>query len=171
MLNQNLKSLKTNFMPTLGMNYQYQYQSLYNDNWNVFNYNWGGSSSLVFTLNIPLYKASNFTKLKSTRIQMNQLRENRTNTERQLNMQITSYKNNMAASSEQVVPGRRADAQKARGFLIDDVKIGLAGHRAVGGALVLQDASCTLVSGPGLITCKFTVPPPVLSGWFQTFPG
>ena len=36
-------------------------------------------------------------------------------------------------------PGRRADAQKARGFLIDDVKIGLAGHRAVGGALVLQN--------------------------------
>ena len=35
MLNQNLKSLKTNFMPTLGMNYSYQYQSLYNNNWNV----------------------------------------------------------------------------------------------------------------------------------------
>ncbi len=32
-------------------------------------------------------------------------------------------------------------------------------------------ASCTVVSGPGLITCKFTVPPPVLSGWLQTFPG
>lgn len=106
LLNQNLKSLKTNFMPTLGVNYSYQYQSLYNDNWNAFDYNWGGSSALVFTLNIPLYKASNFTKLKSTRIQMNQLRENRTNTERQLNMQITSYQNNMAASSEQVVSNK-----------------------------------------------------------------
>jgi len=115
MLNQNLKSLKTNFMPTLAMNYSYQYQSLYNDNWNVFDYNWGGSSALVFTLNIPLYKASNFTKLKSTRIQMNQLRENRTNTERQLNMQVTSYQNNMAASSEQVVSNKEnvMQAQKA----------------------------------------------------------
>ena len=46
MLNQSLKSLKTNFMPTLGMNYSYQYQSLYNNNWNVFDYNWGGSSAL-----------------------------------------------------------------------------------------------------------------------------
>ena len=35
----------------------------------------------------------------------------------------------------------------------------------------VRPASCTVVSGPGLITCKFTVPPPVLSGWFQTFPG
>ena len=94
MLNQNLKSLKTNFMPTLGMNYSYQYQSLYNNNWNVFDYNWGGSSALVFTLNIPLYKASNFTKL---------------------NMQITSYQNNMAASSEQVVSNKEnvMQAQKA----------------------------------------------------------
>lgn len=115
MLNQNVKSLKTNFMPTLGMNYSYQYQSLYNDNWNAFDYNWGGSSALVFTLNIPLYKASNFTKLKSARIQINQLKENRTNTERQLNMQVTSYQNNMAASSEQVVSNKEnvMQAQKA----------------------------------------------------------
>ena len=115
MLNQNLKSLKTNFMPTLGMNYSYQYQSLYNNNWNVFDYNWGGSSALVFTLNIPLYKASNFTKLKTARIQINQLKENRTDTERKLNMQITSYQNNMAASSEQVVSNKEnvMQAQKA----------------------------------------------------------
>ena len=106
MLQQNIKSLRTNFMPTLGMNYSYQYQSLYNDNWNLFNYNWGGSSSLVFNLSIPLYKASNFTKLKSNRIQISQLEQNRIDTERKLNMQITSYQNNMAASSEQVVSNR-----------------------------------------------------------------
>ncbi len=62
MLNQNIKSLRTNFMPTLGMNYSYQYQSLYNEDWNILDYNWSGSSALMFTLSIPLYKASNFTK-------------------------------------------------------------------------------------------------------------
>ena len=88
---------------------------MYNNNWNVFDYNWGGSSALVFTLNIPLYKASNFTKLKTARIQINQLKENRTDTERKLNMQITSYQNNMAASSEQVVSNKEnvMQAQKA----------------------------------------------------------
>ena len=45
---------------------------------------------------------SNFTKLKSNRIQMRQLDQNRIDTERKLNMQITSYQDNMAASSEQV---------------------------------------------------------------------
>lgn len=115
MLQQNIKSLRTNFMPTLGMAYSYQYQSLYNDNWNLFNYNWGGSSALVFSLSIPLYKASNFTKLKSNRIQIRQLEQNRIDTERKLNMQIVSYQNNMAASSEQVVSNREnvMQAQKA----------------------------------------------------------
>ncbi|EGF51194.1 MULTISPECIES: TolC family protein [Bacteroides] len=102
MLQKNIKSLRTNFMPTLGLGYSYQYQSMNNDSWNVFNYNYGSSSSLVFSLSIPLYKASNFTKLKSNRIQMRQLDQNRLDTERKLNMQITSYQDNMSASSEQV---------------------------------------------------------------------
>ncbi len=102
MLQKNIKSLRTNFMPTLGLGYSYQYQSMNNDSWNVFNYNYGSSSSLVFSLNIPLYKASNFTKLKSNRIQMRQLDQNRLDTERKLNMQIMSYQDNMSASSEQV---------------------------------------------------------------------
>ena len=102
MLQKNIKSLRTNFMPTLGLGYSYQYQSMNNDSWNVFNYNSGSISALVFTLTIPLYKASNFTKLKSNRIQMRQLDQNRLDTERKLNMQITSYQDNMSASSEQV---------------------------------------------------------------------
>ena len=102
MLQKNIKSLRTNFMPTIGLGYSYQYQSMNNDSWNIFDYHYSGSSSLVFNLSIPLYKASNFTKLKSNRIQMRQLDQNRIDTERKLNMQITSYQDNMAASSEQV---------------------------------------------------------------------
>lgn len=115
MLHHNLKSLQTNFMPTLGVSYNYQYQSQYNNNWNIFHYNWTGSSSLMFSLSVPLYKASNFTKLKSARIQMRQLQENRMDTENQLNMQLTSYQNNMSASSEQVASNKEnmMQAQKA----------------------------------------------------------
>ncbi len=102
MLNQNIKSLRTNFIPTIGMSYTYQYQSMNNTSWNLFNYDWAGSSSLMFSVSIPLFKASNFTKLKSNRIQMRQLEQNRLDTERKLNMQIKSYQDNMAASSEQV---------------------------------------------------------------------
>ena len=103
LLEKNVKALKTNFMPTLSMSVSYQYQSLYNPNINFFDYTWSNSSSLMFNLSIPLYRASNFTKVKSARIQMRQLDWNRIDTERKLNMQVVSYRNNMTASSEQVV--------------------------------------------------------------------
>lgn len=106
LLEKNVKSLRTNFIPTLSMSFSYNYQSLYNPNINIFEYNWSNSSSLMFNLSIPLYRASNFTKVKTARIQMRQLDWNRINTERQLNMQVTSYRNNMAANSEQVLSNK-----------------------------------------------------------------
>lgn len=106
LLEKSVKSLRTNFIPTLSMSFSYNYQSLYNPNINIFEYNWSNSSSLMFNLSIPLYRASNFTKVKSARIQMRQLDWNRINTERQLNMQVTSYRNNMAANSEQVLSNK-----------------------------------------------------------------
>lgn len=115
LLEKNVKSLKTNFMPTLSMSFSYQYQSLYNPNINFFDYTWSNSSSLIFNLSIPLYRASNFTKVKSARIQMRQLDWNRIDTERKLNMQVVSYRNNMTASSEQVVSNKEnvMQAEKA----------------------------------------------------------
>lgn len=118
LLEKNVKTLKTNFMPTLSMSFSYKYQSLYNPNINFFDYNWSNSSSLMFNLSIPLYKASNFTKIKSARIQMRQLDWNRVDTERKLNMQVTSYRNNMAASSEQVVSNRENVMQAEKAVLI-----------------------------------------------------
>ena len=115
LLEKNVKSLKTNFMPTLSMSFSYQYQSLYNPNINFFDYTWSNSSSLMFNLSIPLYRASNFTKVKSARIQMRQLDWNRIDTERKLNMQVVSYRNNMTARSEQVVSNKEnvMQAEKA----------------------------------------------------------
>lgn len=115
LLEKNVKSLKTNFMPTLSMSFSYQYQSLDNPNINFFDYTWSNSSSLMFNLSIPLYRASNFTKVKSARIQMRQLDWNRIDTERKLNMQVVSYRNNMTASSEQVVSNKEnvMQAEKA----------------------------------------------------------
>ena len=115
LLEKNVKSLKTNFMHNLSMSFSYQYQSLYNPNINFFDYTWSNSSSLMFNLSIPLYRASNFTKVKSARIQMRQLDWNRIDTERKLNMQVVSYRNNMTASSEQVVSNKEnvMQAEKA----------------------------------------------------------
>ena len=118
MLEKRLKVAKSSFIPTLSMSFSYNYQSLYNPNINFFEYNWSNSSSLMFNLSIPLYKASNFTKVKSGRIQMRQLDWNRIDTERKLNMEIVSYRNNMAASSEQVVSNKENVMQAEKAVLI-----------------------------------------------------
>ena len=118
MLEKSLKVAKSSFIPTLSMSFSYNYQSLYNPNINFFEYNWSNSSSLMFNLSIPLYKASNFTKVKSARIQMRQLDWNRIDTERKLKMEIVSYRNNMAASSEQVVSNKENVMQAEKAVLI-----------------------------------------------------
>ena len=116
-LKQTLKLQYTNFMPTLSASFQYMYTSM-NDNFKFREYDWRPYSTLGLSLSIPLFKGSNFTQLKQTRIQMKQLEENRINTERQLTMQATSYLDNMAASTEQVVSNKEAVFQAEKGRTI-----------------------------------------------------
>ena len=108
LLNQQRKMLYTNFHPTLALVGSYQYLSRSNTNWEFYNYNWGNASSLALSLSIPLYKASNFTKLKSNKIQQEQLAMNRLNTERQLRMQAQSQLDNMVASAEQLETNKKS---------------------------------------------------------------
>lgn len=92
------KILNTNFMPTVALAWQGQYQSYSNDNWKIFKYNYSPSSTLSLSINIPIFHATNFTKLKSNRLQMEQLMDTRENTQRQLSMAAESYRKNMINS-------------------------------------------------------------------------
>lgn len=108
LLNQQRKMLNSNFHPTLALVAGYQYLSRSNTNWEFYNYNWGNSSSISLSLSIPLFKASNFTKLKTNKIQQEQLAQNRINTERQLRMQAQSKLDNMVASAEQLETNKKS---------------------------------------------------------------
>ncbi len=110
--------LKTSFMPTLALSGTLQYQSLYNEDWKVMDYTWGNSSSVALSLSIPLFQASNFTKLKSNKIQQRQLAETRINTERMLNMQAQSYIDNMTKSAEQLESNKTAVELAQKGLQI-----------------------------------------------------
>ena len=108
MTNRQRKLLKTSFFPTLALVGSYQAQSISNPNWNIAKYNWSDAASLTLSLSIPLFKASNFTGLKSNKILLYQLAETRVNTERMLNMQAQSFIDNMTASSEQLTSNKNA---------------------------------------------------------------
>ncbi len=110
--------LKTNFMPTIALSGSLQYQSLYNDNWKIGDYKWGRSSSIALSVNIPLFQANNYTKLKSNKIQSWQLAETRANTERMLGMQAQSYLDNMTKSAEQLESNKTAVELAKKGLEI-----------------------------------------------------
>ena len=108
LLNQQRKMLYSNFHPTLALVGSYSYLSRSNTNWEVFDYKWSNSSAINLSLSIPLFKASNFTKLKSNKIQQTQLAETRINTERQLRMQAQGQIDKMVASAEQLETNKKS---------------------------------------------------------------
>ncbi len=142
MLKQTLKVQKTNFLPNLALVGSYAFQSLYNDNLKLGQYDWGRSSSLVLSLSVPIYRASNFTKLKSTRLQISQLAENRRYTEQQLAMQVRTYIDDMNASSEQVASNKEAVAQANKGYEIAKKRYAIGG----GTILELNNSEISVVS-------------------------
>lgn len=118
LLGKQRKMLYTSFHPTLSLVGSYQYQSMSNTNWEINNYNWSNASSLTLSLSIPLFKASNFTKLKSNTIQQQQLAQNRLNTERMLRMQAQSHIDNMTASAQQLQSNKKAVELAQKGLNI-----------------------------------------------------
>ena len=118
LLSKQRKLMKTSYLPTLALVGSYQYQSMSNTNWEIHNYNWSNASSLTLSLNIPIYKASNQTQLKSNKIQQYQLAETRINTERMLNMQAQSYIDNMTKSAEQLESSKTAVELAEKGLEI-----------------------------------------------------
>lgn len=117
MLEQNLRLQETNFMPTLGASYSYAYVSMNND-FKISRYDWFPHSFIGLNLTVPLFKGSNFPKVRQAKIQIKQLKETRLNTERMLYMQMSSYLDNMSSSSEQALSNKESVFQAEKGRLI-----------------------------------------------------
>lgn len=114
LLKNTLQLQRTNFLPTLDASFNYSYTSLNND-FRIAHYKWYPYSTVGLNLTIPLFKASDYSKTKQTKIQMLQLAENRAYAEKQLKVQTSSYLDNMAASSEQVLSNKESVFQAEKG--------------------------------------------------------
>ncbi|MBQ5617304.1 MAG: TolC family protein [Bacteroidaceae bacterium] len=118
MIGRQRKILKSAFIPTVALVGSYQLQSISNTNWNIANYNWSNAASVALSVSIPIYKAKNFTSLKSNKIQLFQLAETRNNTESMLKMQAQSFIDNMTTSSEQLSSNKEAVRLAEKGLEI-----------------------------------------------------
>ena len=117
LLEKTLKLQKANFLPTVGAQYNYAFTSLNND-FKIGHYKWYPYSTLALSVSIPIFKATNYPKIRQSRIRIEQLKETRINAERMLYMQASSYLDNMSASSEQVVSNKESVLQAEKGRLI-----------------------------------------------------
>ncbi len=118
MIGRQRKILKSAFIPTIALVGNYQLQSISNTNWNIAKYNWSNAASVALSVSIPIFKAKNFTSLKSNEIQLFQLAETRNNTERMLKMQAQSFIDNMTTSSEQLSSNKEAVRLAEKGLEI-----------------------------------------------------
>ena len=114
LLQHNLEIQNTNFMPTVAASFNYMYTCMA-DNFEFKDYNWSPYSMIALSVSVPLFKYSNLSALKKVRLQQNQLQLNRDYTERQLRMQMNTYKNSMSASAEQVSSNKEAIVQAQKG--------------------------------------------------------
>lgn len=118
LLERSQKILRTNFMPTVAVQLSGQYQSYANRNWNIFGYSYSPSSVFSIAVNVPIFHASTWTKLKSNKLQISQLEDNRINARRQLMLAAESYKQNMASTIAQVESNAEAVKQADKAVLI-----------------------------------------------------
>ena len=132
MLERSRKILRTNFMPTVSASLSGQYSSYSNTDWNVFGYKYSPSSTFVLSASIPIFKASNWTKLQSNRVQLAQLADTRLDTERQLSMAAQSYRQNMLKAISKLESDREAVKQA-------DKAVNISGKRyEVGRGTILE---------------------------------
>ena len=118
MLNHNLAISKTSFLPTVSLSGAYLYTSM-SDNWNLFKYKYNPYVYATLNVTIPIFRAKNWTSLKKVKMQQRELALNRTNAERQINMQVQTYLDNRSASQEQVESNKEAVVKSGKGTILE----------------------------------------------------
>ena len=123
LLERSLKIQRTTLLPSLNFSITGQYQAMYETDWNLFAYkNWPSSASFTLSLSVPVFNMTNWTKLKSARMQISQLEDTRTNTERNLNMALQSYQKNMESTLVEIESDKRAIEQAEQAVTISKKK-------------------------------------------------
>lgn len=112
-LDMALKMQKAGWWPTLAASFNYQYMSMANDGVAL---KWFPMSTAAVQLNIPLFQggARNY-KEKQLKIQQSQIKDQRDNLRRSLEMQVLTYLDNIKKSIEKIESNKQGlrQAEKA----------------------------------------------------------
>lgn len=110
MLLQNYKKNKAAFLPTLSASFNYAYTSLNND-FKFSSYNWNPYSTVGVTLKVPLFKYSNNSKVKQSKIKMQQFEYSKKDVENRLWQELEIYRDRIETATEQIASSKYAIEQ------------------------------------------------------------
>lgn len=117
-LEKTLIMQKYDYLPTLSLTGLYQWTAMNND-FKFRNYLWNPYSMIGVTLSIPIFTGGNkFYKIKQTRNSIEQLNLQREDTERNLQLAIKQYMDNMNTCIKRFSASQKGVEQAERGYLI-----------------------------------------------------
>ena len=118
MLGKTLMMQKFEYIPTLSLSGLYQFTSMNND-FKFSTYQWNPYSMVGVKLNIPLFVGgARKQKIAQTRVSMEQIDLQRDDVNRNLQLVIKQYTDNMSTSVKQFNASQQAVKQAQRGHLI-----------------------------------------------------
>ena len=122
MLEKQLQLQRASRMPSLAGFAQYQVLSQ-SENLNIGHYRWLGSSSVGLQLNVPIFAGfTNRHKEKQTRINLEQLKQQRTYQEQALNLEAQTALNNIEQARRQMAANEATKLQAEKGYRISKTR-------------------------------------------------
>lgn len=109
---------KFDYLPTLSLTGMYQWTSMNND-FKFRDYMWNPYSMVGVSLSVPLFSGgSKYHKVKQTRVSIEQLNLQREDTERNLQLSIKQYMDNMSTCVKKFGASQKGVEQAERGYMI-----------------------------------------------------
>lgn len=118
LLSNTLTMQKFDYLPTLSLTGLYQWNAMNND-FKFKNYLWNPYSMVGVTLTVPIFSGgSKFYKIKQTRTSINQLSLQREDAERNLQLAVKQYMDNMNTCVKRFSAAQKGVEQAERGYTI-----------------------------------------------------
>ncbi len=126
LLRQTLDVQKASWLPTVSANANLGYTSMSNGN-PLANFQWSGSSSVGLSISLPLYQGGRrYYKQKQAEIAVREMKWQRENLTRSLNIQVQNEIDNINKSLKQVDANTKGvqQAEKAHDIMQESFKVG-----------------------------------------------
>lgn len=139
-LKKSLQMQKFEYLPTLSMTGLYQWTSMNND-FKFKDYMWNPYSMIGVSLSVPIFSGgSKHYKIKQTQVSMDQLNLQREDTERNLQLAIKQYMDNMNTCIKKYDASQKGVEQAERGYMISQKRY----DTGAGTLLEMNDAELAL---------------------------